>query len=169
MAVGAVLVGLVGEWRLRQLQQADELHMARDYERLLDPANVGAEAGLDAGARLDRDLGWLRRELKLSPEQFAQLKSLHEDSAGRLQLLAAELEQARLTEAHWDAERRNTGTIDFLSYGFAVHGVEALDEMSTAATRGLVDSTAALLDQAQRQRYLRLLGLAGSGPGGSHS
>ena len=143
--------------------------MAQDYSRLLDPASGELATSPDIDARLERDLLWLRSELKLSPEQFVQLKSLHEDSNDRLQLLALELARARTTEAHWEAEQKTTGDVDFLSYGFAVRGVDALKQMSTQATRGLVDSTAAILNNQQRRHYLRLLGATGSASGGGGS
>ena len=166
VVVGAAAVGVMGDWRLRQLERREELRMALDYGRLVDPAAGWPAAGTDAGARLERDLLWLRRELELSPEQFAQLRSLHESSNERLQLLAVELAQERQTEAHWEAERTNTGDVDFLSYGFAAKGVDALGRMSAQATRSLIESTAAVLDNRQRERYLGLVRPAGGAPGG---
>jgi len=91
VAAGALSVALVGEWRLHQLEKAQEIQLARDYGRLLAPAGDDSASDGNADVRLERDLGWLQRELKLTPGQYSRLKSLHEDSAGRLQLLAAEL------------------------------------------------------------------------------
>jgi hypothetical protein len=164
VAVGAVSVALVGEWRLKQMERTDELRMARDYGQLLDPA--ASVAGPEADARLERDLLWLRHELSLSPAQFEQLKSLHEDSNQRLVLLAAELAQIRSTEAHWEAERKSKGDVDFLSYAFAANGAKTLNRMSAQSEQSLIESAAAVLNSGQRQRYLSLLGLAAKQAGG---
>ena len=159
LAVAAAAVAIVwaGERRLRQLEKVEELRMAQDYRGLLNPGGDGVAASLNAEARLDRDLLWLQRELQLDAGQLAQLKSLHEQSGGRLQLLAAELAQARSTEAHWETERRSTGTVDFLSYAMAAQGANHLDAMLAQTSRSLVASAEAVLNDEQRQRYLHLL------------
>jgi hypothetical protein len=164
VGLGALSVGLIGAWRLKQMERTDELRMARDYGQLLDP--TASVAGPEAEVRLERDLLWLRHELNLSPAQFEQLKSLHEDSNQRLVLLAAELAQIRSTEAHWEAERKSKGDVDFLSYAFAANGAKTLNRMSAQTEQSLIDSAAAVLNSGQRRRYLNLLSLAVGKPGG---
>lgn len=159
VAAAAVAVVWIGEQRL---EKVEELHMAQDYRGLLNPDEAGAEAGLSAEARLDRDLLWLQRELQLDAGQFAQLKSLHEESSERLQLLAGELAQARSTEAHWETERKSSGTVDFLSYAVAAQGASHLNAMLAQTSRSLVASAEAVLNDEQRERYLHLLRPMGS-------
>ena len=164
VAAGALSVGLVGEWRLKQITATEELRMASDYRQLLDPA--ASLAGPETDVHLERDLRWLRHELNLSPAQFEQLKSLHEDSNQRLVLLAAELAQVRSTEAHWEAERKSKGDVDFLSYAFAANGARTLNRMSAQTEQSLIDSASAVLNSGQRRRYLSLLELPAGQPGG---
>jgi Spy/CpxP family protein refolding chaperone len=110
------------------------------------------------GDALNCQLAWMRAELKLTDEQFARLRSIHEASSPRLLALAAQVSQMRDEYAAFERERVTAGQVDFVEFAHYVEERRAIDRECLAATRQLVAAASKTLTPAQRERYLGLLG-----------
>lgn len=117
------------------------------------------------GDQLTCQLAWMRSELKLSDQQFARIRSIHEASSPRLLALAAQVAQMRDEYAAFERQRVTSGQVDFVEFARFVEQRRAIDRECLAATRQLVAAASQTLTPVQRERYLGLLGDARNNPG----
>jgi len=113
-----------------------------------------------SGAELECQLTWMRSELKLSDEQFARIKQIHETSSPRLLALAAEVARMRDEYEAFERARVTEGKVDFVEFALFVEARRAIDRECLVSTRQLLTATADVMDPNQRERYLGLLGPA---------
>ncbi len=109
------------------------------------------------GEGLDSQLAWMQQTLALSPEQFARIKALHEQSSPQLLALAAQVARMRDEFAAFERERRTTGEVDFLEFAGFVEQRRAVDRECAESTRRLVLAASEILNPDQRETYLTLL------------
>lgn len=110
---------------------------------------------------LECQLAWMRSELKLTAEQFARIKSIHESSSPRLLALAAEVARMREEYEAFERARVTEGKVDFVEFAHFVEARRAIDRECLASTRELLAATADVMNPNQRERYLGLVGPAG--------
>jgi hypothetical protein len=103
---------------------------------------AAAPAPTDAAADARSELGWLQRELDLTPAQLTAVKALHEECWARVAGLRAQLE----------TERRNAQATGNAA---ACMVVEAQCQSCTVT---LIQQMTAVLTPAQRRIYLELVG-----------
>ncbi len=106
----------------------------------------------------DCQLQWLKTELKLSDEQFARIKSIHERSSPRLLELAAQVARMRVEYDDFERERTTSGQVDFLEFAHFVEQRRVVDRECLTSTRQLVADAANVMTAQQRVRYLTFLG-----------
>ena len=107
---------------------------------------------------LDCQLEWMKTELKLSDEQFARIKVIHEQSSPRLIELAAQVARMRDEYAAFERERTTSGQVDFLEFAHFVEKRRAIDRECLTSTQRLVADASDVMTVQQRERYLGLLG-----------
>jgi hypothetical protein len=95
---------------------------------------------------LDCQLDWMKTELKLSDEQFARIKTIHEQSSPRLLALAAQVVRMRDEYDAFERERTTSGQR------------RAIDRECLTSTQQLVADASRVMTTQQRERYLGLLG-----------
>ena len=133
-----VLVGLLGG----TASHFGWLHM---HER------SGSANGLDA------QLAWIKHDLDLTPEQYARIREIHENSSPHLLALASKVARMRDEFAAFERQRKTTGEIDFLEFAQFVEQRRHIDRECLQSTRQLVDASADVMTPSQRERYLSLL------------
>ncbi len=106
---------------------------------------------------LDAQLAWIQSDLQLSPEQYAHLKEIHEQSNARLIALGSRVNRMRAELAAFEQQRKTTGEIDFLEFADFIETRRAIDRECLQSTRQLVDASTGLMTAQQRSRYLQLL------------
>jgi hypothetical protein len=121
----------------------------------------------NAGENLDSQLAWMQHTLQLSPEQFARIKALHEQSSPRLMALAARVARMQNEFAAFESERRTTGQVDFLDFARFVEQRHAAYRECAESTRKLILAASEIMSPEQRETYLTLLNpaLKTLGPG----
>jgi hypothetical protein len=160
-AATCALAGLAFfEWHEARLQRQVNTELARQYLRVIDPA-LGAPSGSDS---LDRELVWMRDELRLSPAQYARIKELHETLNSELVTLEKERLRVRQETAALEEERRTEGQIDFLVFAGLIKIRQNLDLQSFNSMQRLVSATATIMTPDQRRRYLDYVQAAISTP-----
>jgi hypothetical protein len=107
---------------------------------------------------LDCQLQWMKTELKLSDEQFARIKAIHEESSPRLLALAAQVSRMRDEYDAFEHERATSGQIDFLEFAHFVEHRRAVNRECLTSTQHLVADAARVMTARQREQYLGLLG-----------
>jgi hypothetical protein len=107
---------------------------------------------------LDCQLDWMKTELKLSDEQFARIKTIHEQSSPRLLALAAQVVRMREEYDAFEHERTTSGQVDFIEFAHFVEQRRAIDRECLTSTQQLVADAARVMTTQQRERYLGLLG-----------
>lgn len=107
---------------------------------------------------LDCQLEWMKTELKLSDEQFARIKTIHEQSSPRLLALAAQVVQMRNEYDAFEHQRTTAGQVDFLEFAHFIEQRRAIDRECVTSTRALVAEAAGVMTAQQLERYLGLLG-----------
>ena len=148
------------EWHEAQRQRQVNAELARQYLRVIDPA-LGAPGESDS---MDRELGWMRDELKLSPVQYARIRELHETLNAELVALEKERFRVRQETAALEEERRTEGQIDFLVFAGLIKVRQDLDLQSFHSMQRLVSATATIMTPEQRRRYLDYVQAAISTP-----
>lgn len=108
---------------------------------------------------LDAQLAWMQRDLNLSPEQYARLKEIHQQSSARLFALSSRVTRMREELAAFEQQRKTTGEVDFLEFADYIETRRAIDRECLQSTRRLVDASTELMTAQQRSRYLQLLPL----------
>jgi len=107
---------------------------------------------------LDCQLEWMKTELKLSDQQVARIKSIHEKSSPRLLALAAQVAHMRDEYDDFEHQRTTSGQIDFLEFASFVAQRRAVNRECLTSTRQLVADAANEMNAQQRERYLAMLG-----------
>ena len=110
-----------------------------------------------AGDPLDRQLAWMKAELRLTDAQLERIRSIHEASSPRLLELAAEVARMREEYAAFERERVSADQVDFVEFARFVEQRRAVNRECLASTERLVVATSGLMTPPQRARYLRLL------------
>ncbi|MGC4071326.1 MAG: hypothetical protein QM760_02165 [Nibricoccus sp.] len=108
-------------------------------------------------ADLGAQLAWMRTSLKLDDAQLARIRALHEQSAPRLQALAAQVEGLRGELAAFEHARQTEGRIDFLEFARFVEERRRIDRECALSTERLVAEAAGVMTPSQREQYLSLL------------
>jgi hypothetical protein len=106
---------------------------------------------------LDAQLAWIKTDLQLTPEQYARIKAIHEQSSPHLVALATSVARMREEFAAFERQRTTTGEIDFLEFARFVEERRRIDRDCLSSTRQLVDASAGVMTPLQRERYLSLL------------
>lgn len=117
------------------------------------------------GPDLEAQLAWMQPALQLTPEQFARIKQLHEQSSPRLLALAAQVARMRGEFAAFERERQTTGQIDFLEFARFVEQRRAIDRECAESTRRLILAASEVMSPRQRATYLAYLDPALKSPG----
>jgi len=115
---------------------------------------------------LESQLAWMQRDLQLSPEQTDQIRAIHQLSRPRLLALAKEVARLRREAAQFEEARQTAGRVDFVKLARFTAEQRALDEECLDSARQLIASTAEVMNPAQRDQYLALLGPAILGAAG---
>ncbi|HWZ94264.1 MAG TPA: hypothetical protein VNW30_03645 [Opitutaceae bacterium] len=160
--VAACVLGVLAfvEWHEARFQRQMNAEFARQYLRVIDPM-LGAPTGSDS---MDRELVWMRDELRLSPVQYARIKKLHEALNAELAALQKERLSVRQETAALEEERRTEGQVDFLVFAGLIKTRQNLDLQSFNSMQRLVSATATIMTPKQRQRYLDYVQAAISTP-----
>lgn len=116
---------------------------------------------------LDCQLEWMKTELKLSDEQFARIKTIHEKSSPRLLALAVQVGRMREEYDAFERERTTSGQVDFLEFAHFVEQRRAIDRECLTSTQQLVADATRVMTAQQRERYFGLLGPVLRGEGRS--
>jgi hypothetical protein len=148
------------EWHEAQRQRQVNAELARQYLRVIDPA-LGAPGESDS---MDRELVWMRDELRLSPAQYARIRELHETLNSELVALEKDRLRVRQETAALEEERRTEGQIDFLVFAGLIKVRQDLDLQSFHSMQRLVSATATIMTPEQRRRYLDYVQAAISTP-----
>jgi len=112
------------------------------------------------GDELSCQLSWIKTELKLTNEQYARIRAIHEAQSPKLLALATQVAQMREEYAAFDRQRITTDHVDFLEFARFVEQRRAIDRECLRLTRQLVAATSDTMTPAQRERYLGLVGPA---------
>jgi hypothetical protein len=124
-------------------------HLA--YFRVHEPAEPDSLTG---------QLAWMKRELRLSDEQFARISELHQASSPRLRALASQVAQMQAEFAAFEKTRLTTDRVDFVEFARFVEVRRAISEQCLDSTRRLVLASASEMTPSQRERYLGIVSLA---------
>jgi len=114
-------------------------------------------AGLDS---LEGQLTWMKEELKLSDEQFARIKELHEASSPRLRALAADVARMQAEFAAFENTRRTSDHVDFIEFARFVETRRNINRECLESTRELVLASAGVMTPVQRVHYLGIIATA---------
>jgi hypothetical protein len=114
------------------------------------------------------ELAWLRAELRLTPEQFTTVADLHHAYRPRCVEMCGRIHQA---QSHLDAlaAKGNTLTPELTQ---AIHAAARVRAECQEAMLGHLYQTAALLEPAQAQSYLRAMlpmAVGTPSPGATHA
>lgn len=118
---------------------------------------------------LDTQLAWMQSDLGLKPDQFARIKTLHEQLEPRLLELAAEVDRLRAEFATFEHQRVEAGEVDFLKVARAAAERRTLDRECGASTSQLVAEATRVMTPEQRKRYLEILAPALEDAGNSRA
>lgn len=148
---------LISEFRLFRAPMENSQELARRYRTLIDP--TFGESNTDrTREQRGEPLDWMKVELQLTEAQFERIKAIHERSSPHLVALAGQVTRLRDELAAFERERRTEGSIDFLAFARWADTQRSVDRECSASTRRLVLATADVMNEAQRIRYLGLLG-----------
>jgi hypothetical protein len=147
-------------WHEAWLQRQVNVELARQYMRIIDPVS-GAPGGSDS---VDQGLVWMRDELRLSADQYARIRELHEALFSELAAVEKERLRVRQETAALEEERRTEGQIDFLVFAGLIKIRQNLDLQSFNSMQRLVSASAMIMTPEQRRRYLYYVQAALSTP-----
>jgi hypothetical protein len=108
---------------------------------------------------LSCELTWIRDELDLSPDQYARLIELHQQTGPHLAALGDQLLQMRAELDAYEARRRGSNRVDFIEFGQFVKEQQAVESECETSSRSLILASAEMMEPEQRKRYLDLVGL----------
>jgi hypothetical protein len=106
---------------------------------------------------LEAQLALMQGVLRLSPDQFARFREVHEQASPHLFVLASELQRVRVESAAFERRREETGEVDFLAFARLVEHRRAVDRDRDATARRLIETAVSVMTPEQRQRYLALI------------
>jgi hypothetical protein len=113
-----------------------------------------------SGDALDRQLAWMKTELRLSDEQYARIKELHRTSSPRLRALAVQVAQLQAEFAAFEQARHTSDRVDFLEFARFVDERRHVSRECLDSTRQLVLASAEVMNPQQREHYLGLIATA---------
>ncbi|HVZ64604.1 MAG TPA: Spy/CpxP family protein refolding chaperone [Lacunisphaera sp.] len=122
------------------------VHVA--YFRLHEPVAIDT---------LDGQLAWMKSELKLTDQQFARIKEVHQASGPKLRAISAQLAQMQAEFQDFEKARQASDRVDFLEFARFVEARRTVRRQSLDSTRQLVMAAAEVMNPEQRQRYLQLV------------
>lgn len=111
---------------------------------------VGADGAAHDGASMLPELKWLRRELKLTDEQFAKVSELHQAYRPTCEVLCAKVAEAQ-KKVKSLAETRNAGSAELEA---ALQEQAAVHVECRKALLKHLHQTAAVMTPPQAQHYL---------------
>jgi len=129
------------------LRQREDRQLQQRYLAALD---LQAAASPDA---LEGTLRWMKDDLKLTPEQFARVQTLHRGALDQLIALHREIDTAQRQATALEDTRRQEDRIDFLASESVSEHRHSLGQQGSVLVSGLVQATAAVLTEDQRRRY----------------
>jgi len=106
---------------------------------------------------LEGQLAWMKAELRLSDQQFARVKELHEASSPRLRALASEVARMQAEFAAFENTRRTADRVDFIEFAQFVETRRNINRECQESTRRLVLATAEVMTPEQRAHYLGMV------------
>jgi hypothetical protein len=109
---------------------------------------------------LEGRLAWMRTELRLSDDQFARIKLVHEASQVRLQAMAAQVALMQEEFAEFERTRLTSDRVDFIEFARFVESRRELNRRCVDSTRQLVLAAAEVMNPEQRRQYLTIVATA---------
>ena len=106
---------------------------------------------------LDGQLAWMKAELRLSDDQYARIRELHEASSRRLRALAAQVAQMQEEFAAFENTRRSTDRVDFIEFAQFVEARRNVNKECLDSTRQLVMAAASEMTPGQREHYFGIV------------
>jgi hypothetical protein len=106
---------------------------------------------------LDGQLAWMRSELRLTEQQFARIKGLHQATRPQLQAMAAQVALMQEEFAEFEHTRQATDQVDFIEFARFVESRRELNRRCLDTTRQLVLASAEIMTPEQRRQYIRLV------------
>lgn len=113
--------------------------------------------GLDS---LEGQLSWIRDELKLTDDQYARIRELHEASSPQLRALAVQVTRMQDEFIAFENTRRASDRVDFLEFAKFVETRRAINRQCIESTRRLILATADVMTPKQRAHYLGIVAAA---------
>lgn len=110
----------------------------------------------------DAQYAWMKDSLKLTDEQYAVIKGLHEKSSPHLQTLANQVRAMRTELEAYEQERRTTGQVDFVEFARFADMRRNVDAECAASTRQLIADASKVMTPEQRRQYLALVASSSS-------
>ena len=159
-AAACVLLGLfLMEARHSRRQAAHNVQLVQSYLRLVDPLLQPdlATATKHSGENLEALLDWMKTDLRLTDEQLARIKDVHEQLSPRLLTLAGQVAKMQQAFNEFEKERLSDGQVDFLQFARYVEQRRRLDRECTESTQRLIAEASDVMTPKQKQQYLQLL------------
>jgi len=108
-------------------------------------------------ASLDGQLAWMRSELRLSDEQYARIRELHEASGPRLRALASQVAMMQQELTAFERTRRASDRVDFVEFARFVEAHRNVKRECLESTRELVLAAASAMTPMQRAHYFGIV------------
>ena len=108
-------------------------------------------------ASLDGQLAWMKAELRLSDEQYARIRELHEASSPRLRALAAQVAQMQGEFAAFENTRRSADRVDFIEFAQFVEARRTVNRECLDSAHQLVLAAAGEMTPGQREHYFGIV------------
>ncbi len=169
-AAACVLLGLfLFQLHATRQHQQRNLQLVQSYLHLIDPLLVSetGRASTPASPNLDALLAWMKTDLRLTDDQLARVRSVHEQLSPHLLLLAEKVAGMQQALASFEQARTTAGRIDFLEFATYVEARRRLDQECNESTRKLIAEASGVMTPQQRQLYLQALNPAIKSTGGS--
>ena len=113
-----------------------------------------------AADTLEGQLAWMKTELRLTDEQYARIRDLHQASHPQLVAMAAQVSSMQAEFAEFEKTRQTADRVDFLEFARFVENQRSLNRACLDSTRRLVLASAEVMTPQQRERYLHLVSSA---------
>lgn len=113
-----------------------------------------------AADTLEGQLAWMKTELRLTDEQYARIRDLHQASHPQLVAMAAQVTSMQAEFAEFEKTRQTADRVDFLEFARFVENQRSLNRACLDSTRRLVLASAEVMTPQQRERYLHLVSSA---------
>ncbi len=139
------------------------------YFLLIDPAGhletaslpvaKGGATGLSEVSLIEM-LDWMRVKFSLSPGEFAQVASLHEEYSDRFESLAQRIVHLRYRYTQFEEQRLSDESIDFIALYDLLQERNTMREQANELSNTFVEKLLVILGPAQGNEYLVLLSRA---------